>query len=56
MSKRTFSETVEFFEMLAFRFETNAARTDDEHEAAKLRAKAEAYELAAFELTHNTLH
>lgn len=51
--KRTKEETAELFRTYAFEFEKIAARTDDEAERLIATAKAEAYEMAAFELEHN---
>lgn len=51
--KRTKEETIELFKQYAYEFECDAARTDDEIKSAAYRAKAEAYEMAAFELERN---
>lgn len=55
-SMRTFEEQVAYFEQLAFLFKRDAQRTETELERDVFMAKAEAYELAAFELTHNMQH
>lgn len=46
---RTVQETIKYFKQLAWDFETMAHRNDD----PIARAKAEVYELAAFEIEHN---
>lgn len=51
--KRTKEQTIELFKTYAFEYDKIAARTDDERERIEAAAKAEAYELAAFELEHN---
>lgn len=51
--KRTKQETIELFKTYAFEFEKQAARTDNDEERICARAKAEAYEIAAFELERN---
>lgn len=53
MSKRTVEETIKYFELLASEYDKQAARKQDEIAKAQCIAKAEAYELAAFELKHN---
>lgn len=50
---RTKDEMADYFAKLADAFETEAAMAEDAEEAAFLRGKAEAYELAAFEVSHN---
>lgn len=47
--KRTIKETIDYLRMLSNEFAAAAARENDEFK----RGKAEAYELAAFELEHN---
>ena len=51
MPKRTVQETIEYFEQLAS--EKKFHREQDELTKAQYAAKAEAYELAAFELKRN---
>lgn len=51
--KRTVEETVEYFEQLASEYDKQASRKQNELTRAQNAAKAEAYELAAFELQHN---
>ena len=51
--KRTVEETVEYFELLASKYDKLAARMQGEMAKAQCIAKAEAYELAAFELKRN---
>lgn len=51
--KRTVQETIEYFEQLASEFEKKSHREQDELTKAQYAAKAEAYELAAFELKRN---
>ena len=51
--KRTVEETIKYFELLASEYEKKAVREQEEMAKAKYAAKAEAYELAAFELQHN---
>lgn len=46
---RTKQETIKYFKQLAFKYTVEAKRNNDE----KAWAKAEAYELSAFELEHN---
>lgn len=53
MSKRTVEETIKYFEQLSYGFEVQAHRTEDKLKKAGYAAKAEAYELAAFELERN---
>ncbi len=50
---RTKQETIEYFEWLQYEYEKIAARTDDETERMHAEAKADAYNIAAFELKHN---
>lgn len=50
---RTKSETIEYFKMLSFEFSKQVHRESDVIEKARLNGKAEAYELAAFELENN---
>lgn len=50
---RTKDEMADYFAKLADAFETEAAMAEDVEEVAFLRGKAEAYELAAFEVSHN---
>ena len=56
-SYRTKDEMADYFAKLADGFETDAARAEvsgaDIEEVAFLRGKAEAYEIAAFEVSHN---
>ena len=52
-NKRTVQETIDYFRMLAAEFSKNAARERDKIKAAAYDAKADAYEIAAFELVHN---
>lgn len=52
-NKRTVQETINYFRMLAAEFSKNAAREEDKIKAAAYDAKADAYEIAAFELVHN---
>lgn len=47
--KRTKQETIEYFKYLAFEFEKQGYRNND----SSALAKAEAYEIAAFELERN---
>lgn len=49
----TNQETREYFEQLASEFEKKFHREQDELTKAQYAAKAEAYELAAFELKRN---
>lgn len=51
--KRTKTEMIELFKTYAFEFEKDAARTDSDEKRIRALAKAEAYELVAFELEHN---
>lgn len=53
MAKRTVMETIEYFELLASEFGKKASREQDGIAKTQHAAKAEAYELAAFELKHN---
>ena len=53
MPKRTVQETIEYFEQLASEFEKKFHCEQDELTKAQYAAKAEAYELAAFELKRN---
>lgn len=46
---RTVEETIEYFRMLSHEFAAAAQRENDDYK----RGKAEAYEIAAFELEHN---
>lgn len=46
---RTKEETIAYFKQLSFEFEKQAHRNNDKI----AQAKAEVYELAAFELAHN---
>ena len=46
---RTKDETIKYFKQLAFEFEKEAHRNNNDI----LKGKAEAYELSAFELEHN---
>lgn len=56
MSKRTKQETIEYFNQLSWEYEKSAAREEhDKIAKAKYEAKAEAYKIAAFELTHNMI-
>lgn len=50
---RTKEETIKYFKHLAFEFSKQSHRAEDQMEKAMLKGKAEAYELAAFELEHN---
>lgn len=50
---RTKEETIKYFKQIAYECETIAHRSNDETVKIKERARAEAYELAAFELEHN---
>lgn len=51
---RTKEETIKYFEQLSYEFEKQAHKYSDEPEAsAVFRAKAESYELAAFEVERN---
>lgn len=50
-TKRTIQETIEYFKHLSYEYELKAHRGGAGSEY--LQAKAEAYELAAFELEHN---
>lgn len=56
MDKRTLEEQVDYFKTLSDLYWRDAARTEDERDKAVFIAKAEAYELAAFELVHNMEH
>lgn len=47
---RTKEETINYFKELAYKFRIEAHRNND----LIAQGKAEAYELAAFELEHNT--
>lgn len=49
MSKRTKQEMIEYFRNMANAFATQAHRMSSE----RLKGRAEAYEMAAFELEHN---
>ncbi len=48
-TKRTLEETIEYFKMLAHAFAVDAHRNND----LEAKGKAEAYELAAFQLERN---
>lgn len=50
---RTKEETIKYFKQISFECEREAHRSDDEKVKIRERARAEAYELAAFELEHN---
>lgn len=50
---RTKEETIKYFKYLSFEFSKQSHRAEDSIEKAMLKGKAEAYELAAFELEHN---
>jgi len=50
--KRTIQETIEYFKILSYEFEVEAHQNND----PIARGKAEAYELAAFELERNMKH
>lgn len=56
MSKRTVAETIAYFRELEHRLEVQAHRSADLDEKMRLRAKADAYHVAAFELERNTEH
>lgn len=47
-------ETIKLFRIYQYEFERKAERETDEIARAYYTGKAEAYELAAFELEHNT--
>lgn len=51
--KRTKQEQIEYFQQLANEYETAAHREEDEATAAILASKADAYEIAAFEIDRN---
>ncbi len=53
-TKRTVPETAAYFRCLASQFEDMAHRAYDQEKERRYYAKAEAYEVAAFELEHNT--
>lgn len=50
---RTKKETIELFKQYAYGFGCDAARTDNPEKRIEYLAKADAYEIAAFELEHN---
>ena len=50
---RTKQETINYFKQLSYEFSKEAHREKDLTKKAELEGKAEAYELAAFELEHN---
>lgn len=52
-SYRTKKETIEYFKTLSYEFSKQAHREEDPTAKARLSGKAEAYELAAFELENN---
>ena len=49
MSKRSKEDTIKYFKLLAFEFR----KTADRDHSDEARGKAEAYEVAAFELERN---
>lgn len=51
--KRTKQETIELFKTYEYEYRVLAARTEDERTNIMATAKADAYEMAAFELEHN---
>lgn len=50
---RTIQETIDYFKLLSYEFAKESHREKDLMKKVKLEGKAEAYELAAFELEHN---
>ena len=50
---RTKEETIKYFKQISWECEGIAHRCDDETVKIRESARAEAYELAAFELEHN---
>lgn len=50
---RTKQEIIDYFKLLSYEFAKEAHREKDLMKKAKLEGKAEAYELASFELEHN---
>lgn len=55
MSKRTKQETIEYFKELSYEYEKMAAREFNDFDKIEYETKAEAYELAAFELERNMI-
>ncbi len=51
--KRTKQETIELFRRYQHEYETQARRSKDKDISIASMSKAQAYEMAAFELEHN---
>lgn len=51
--KKTKQEIIMYFKELAYEYEELAARELNDWDKVEFEAKAEAYELAAFEIEHN---
>lgn len=50
---RTKQETINYFRTLAFEYEKDAVRTKDHEKEIEFRAKADAFEDAAFQIERN---